>query len=176
MDSSAEHSIEEHDVEPVIRAGAAHRSDDVMLWVHIGDVIAEGFSVDPARDPADKHPTIVLKRMTAQQLFDDLWAMGFRPEPTVYGNPIISFEIATDGATELDSVDKTPSERIAAFLRRGIPHPILNPPLQTNSVVAQSDIQVAKPVKLCEPITLVEAIRGEVNSDVDPGGESESQI
>lgn len=81
MSSSNAGNAENYEDEPVLRAGSAYRSDDVMLWVHFGDIIADGFSVDPARDPDDKHPTVVLKRMTAQQLFDDLWAMGFRPEP-----------------------------------------------------------------------------------------------
>ncbi len=83
MDSSSDQFELEQEVEPVVRAGAAHGTDDIMIWVHIGDVIAEGFAADLDRDPDDKHPTLVLRRMTAQQLFDDLWAMGFRPEPEI---------------------------------------------------------------------------------------------
>ena len=100
MDSSAEQFEDGQEVEPVVRAGAAHGTDDIMLWVHIGDVIAEGFGVDCDRDPDDKHPTLVLRKMSAQQLFDDLWSMGFRPEPEV------DVTVSADVTAMADTVDQ----------------------------------------------------------------------
>ena len=100
MNSAEEQFADDQEVEPVVRAGAAHGTDDIMIWVHIGDVIAEGFCADLDRDPDDKHPTLVLRRMTAQQLFDDLWAMGFRPEPE------IDVRLSADVTAMADTVER----------------------------------------------------------------------